>query len=89
MENHLKEYRTIKELLQLMLDNKQLFTCGLCGWNASLRDTTLDEFYLIKDYIYKNKPFTLHDFFVNDKFYWKQGDIKPRIKWLEHHISIN
>lgn len=80
--------RTIKELLQLMLDNKQLFTCGLCGWNASLKDTTPDEFYLVKNYILDNKPFTLHRFFINDRFYWEKGNIKPRIKWLEKHIQI-
>ena len=81
--------RTIKELLQLMLDNKELFNTGLCNWNGMLPNTTPDEFYLVKDYILSNKPFTFYRIFINPRYFWKPGDIKPRIKWLEKHISIN
>jgi len=84
--------RTIKQLLQLMLDNKQMFQYGLCGLSWSILSNNLitrEEYRLLTKYIHDNKPFTLHDFFVNDNFYWKRGNIKPRIKWLKHHISIN
>jgi hypothetical protein len=22
-------------------------------------------------------------------YYWKEGDIKPRIKWIQKHIKLN
>lgn len=84
--------RTVKELLQLMLDNENLFCNGLCSWVNQLEFKTYindQELTLLSQYIYDNKPFTLHDIFSNDCYYWKKGDIKPRIKWIKHHISIN
>ncbi len=84
--------RTIKELLQLMLDNKQMFYDGLCSWKNELHFRgliTSEELSLLYKYIANNKPFTLHRMFSSGSYYWKMKNIKPRIKWLKYHISIN
>lgn len=89
--------RTIKELLQLMLDNKRLFTHGLCIWSNTLYNDNLityEERSLLWDYIRDNKPKNslLNPYMLfNTKFYyyWIDGCIRPRIKWLKHHILIN
>jgi hypothetical protein len=81
----------IKKLLQLMLDNQDLFTSGLCNWVTNLRMKNIiceNEYNIILDYINKNAPF-LHrlNIFKTEPFYWKEGDIAPRIKWLKKHIA--
>jgi hypothetical protein len=88
--------RTIKELLQLMLDNKHFFQAGLCNWAANLRYydiINIEEHYIMHQYIRDNRPFLLSsiDAFKhrNKAFYWEFGDIKPRIKWLKKHIAKN
>jgi len=92
--------RTIKELLQLILDNQQLFQCGLCGWryNLSAKDLiTGEEDELLHKYFQANKPEFkfINNFYNPDKieknslFFWKQNKIKPRIKWLKEHINKN
>ena len=90
--------RTIKELLQLMLDNKHLFQCGLCHWLTELfiyKLISRDERIFLLNYIKENKPeykwynpYMLLNHY-KDSFYWIEGCITPRINWLKHHISIN
>lgn len=88
--------RTIKELLQLMLDNPQLFDRGLCFWTNGLYGAGLIGLYELDeldDYIAKNRPsmFSSIDAYLrsNTGYYWKCGRIKPRIKWLKKHIVKN
>lgn len=88
--------RTIKELLQLMLDNKELFDVGLCFWVDSLETVQLineEEYDELHHYIRRNRPsmFSSLDAFKhrNTAFYWERDDIKPRIKWLKKHIAKN
>lgn len=88
--------RTIKELLQLMLDNKQLFKEGLCNWKDELWITDgidTHEYIHLGRYIANNRPspFSSINAFVNRNwvYYWTKGDIKPRIKWLKKHIAKN
>lgn len=92
--------RSIKELLQLMLDNQYLFETGLCFWVWDLRRVNLeapiisiDECKLLKTYVNKNRPHTFSSFNVllncTSRYYWKKGNIKPRIKWIEKHIKLN
>ena len=89
--------RTIKELLQLMLDNKVLFKTGLCFWLVSLKANELitdKEYDLLNEYIENNKPkYSIFNIYmlINDSrfYYWKAECITPRIKWLKHHININ
>jgi hypothetical protein len=82
--------RSIKELLQLMLDNQDLFYDGLCFWAANLMfgKISKEEYYLLNIYIKKNAPFSHKiNIFKTSPFYWKSGDIAPRILWLKKHIS--
>ena len=90
----MKEPRTIKELLQLMLDNVNLIEDGLCGLQTKLRCfdiITAEERFLIHNYIDHNRPskFSSIDAFKNrgSLFYWERGAKEPRIKWLKNHIK--
>lgn len=91
--------RNIKELLQVMLDNKHLFRNGLCIWAYDLyiKDTiTLQEYRSLTRYIDNNRP----DYFswtnlINSyrseerAYYFPNGKIKPRIYWIKRHIKKN
>ncbi len=89
--------RTIKELLQLMLNTPDNFDDdGLCMWSCNLwcQDLiTSDEYELVKDYIYSNRPskYSSFDAFRHSdtRYFWKKGNIQPRIKWLKKHIQLN
>jgi hypothetical protein len=88
--------RSIKELLQLMLDNQHCFDEGLCKWASKLYPVgiiTLAEFFILLNYIRANKPSMFSSFegfkWRFRKYYWKPGNIVPRIKWLLYHIKKN
>ena len=89
--------RTIKELLQIVLDNKDYFESGLCSWVSDVYWSTKlfnkDEFFKLKIYIRENRPsmFSSINTFIhrNSSFYWNPTDINPRIKWLKKHIKQN
>lgn len=94
--------RSIKELLELMLDNKDLFNTGLCDWTLKLYLLDIisdEECYLLRQYIISNRPSLYNNFRMfyhtilrddpESHFYWKRGDIKPRIKWIKKHIAKN
>jgi len=95
-----KQNRTIKELLQVMLDNKQLFSRGLCEWNNKLWEQsfiTINEYYLLNQYIKDNKP-SINEWSISmllyspgkfSIFYWKCGALYPRVQWLKKHIRKN
>lgn len=80
--------RTNKKLLELMLENQQLFDKGLCHWTSNMVFTiiTFDEKKKLDEYIFENKPITFYRM-LNAAYWWKRGDIKPRIKWIEKHIK--
>jgi hypothetical protein len=82
--------RSIKELLQLMLDNQDLFSTSLCYWVTNLchKKISYFEYQLLSNYIHKNAPFSHKiNIFKTSPFYWKKEDIAPRILWLKKHIS--
>lgn len=88
--------RSIKELLQIMLDNKQYFFSGLCSWSNEIHCNGLINGYewkTLREYIDKNRPskFSSIDAFKSRKsgYYWKNGNINPRIKWIKKHIKKN
>ncbi len=88
--------RSIKELLQLMLNNKHLFIDGLCQWNRALCQNQLidyKEYSTLEDYIDDNAPFFFtikRSFWYRGyRYYWPKGDIKPRLKWINKHIKLN
>lgn len=88
--------RTIKQLLQLMLDNKHLFKYGLCAWSRRIGDKNIisdDEDVLLIRYIEKNRPSkfsSIEAYKSKDSvFYWEKENITPRIKWIKKHIKKN
>jgi hypothetical protein len=85
----MKKERTIKELLQLMLEHQELFSGGFCFWVRSLywdNIMTQEERNTLDKYIKENRPKNL-SWLLADAFYWKSGNIKPRIKWIKKHIA--
>ncbi len=88
--------RSIKELLEIMLENKSYFFSGLCDLVHDLRycgDITQEERILLINYIKYNRPskWSSLSAFKNRSsgYYWKRKDIKPRIKWIKKHIKLN
>ena len=88
------EPRSIKELLQVMLANQDLFKTGLCNWAVQLEIWSIiseEEEMLLKDYIWENRPskWSSVDAFKhrNSTYYWKYSDIEPRVKWIKKHIK--
>jgi len=92
--------RNIKELLQLMLDNKQLFKNGLCIWVDKLYGYDLIHKYeldSLSKYIKDNKP-SINEWSISmllyspgkfSHYYWAVDKIYPRVQWLKKHIKKN
>jgi len=85
------ETRTIKELLQLTLDNIDHLSTGLCSLIAyhlceNNRIITVDEWMILDDYIESNRPHNKH-YYTGDNYYWKIGNKTPRINWLKKQIK--
>ena len=90
----MKQERSIKELLKVMLNKQELFKGGLCSWAAMLcwkKHINKKEYVLLNTYITDNRPsiFSSVDAFMHttNLFYWKKGNIVPRIKWIKKHIK--
>jgi hypothetical protein len=87
--------RTTKELLELMLKNRNRhLRFGLCVVASDLYNMmviTDEEYLILQKYIDENQPRNLYNWFglIHTSFYWKPGDRKPRIKWLKKHIEKN
>jgi hypothetical protein len=81
--------RTTKELLIVMLlavDNG-LYRRGLCGLNDRLYHhhiIDIQEWSCLSNYIRQNPPKKKYD----DIWYWKPGNVKPRIAWLKKQIEL-
>jgi hypothetical protein len=80
--------KSIKELLELML----------CDWAFSLNANkliTMDELGILLKYIKNNRPWIFSSldafelYFFPDAYYWKMGNIKPRLEWINKHIKLN
>lgn len=88
--------RTIKELLQIMLDRQDLFSAGLCNWVNRMYYCdiiTYEERIALHGYIRENRPskYSSINSFIHRNFlyYWSYDDISPRIKWIKEHIKLN
>lgn len=87
--------RPIAELLKVMLDNQDSFHGGgLCYWTEQLyydRHISIWEQITLITYIKNNRPspFSSWDAFkrTGRAFFWKKGNIEPRIKWIKKHIK--
>lgn len=97
MENTIIKRRSDKELLNIFLNNTDKFQYGLCHWNQKLYVSSIinvSEFLYIEKMIDKNTHKVIRFlnilFFWNKNnisYYWKMGNIKPRIKWLKRHLK--
>lgn len=88
--------RSIKELLELMLENEQAYFYGLCHWVNNLyicKIINFEERRKLITYINNNRPSKWSSFsaFISrdSRFYWESKKIKPRIKWIKKHIKLN
>jgi len=88
--------RPIKELLEITIENLQYFQDGLCAWFNTLFLHGLikgEEYTILTRYMDDNIPsvYSSVDRFRHRKsdYWWKKGDIKPRIKWIKKHIKRN
>lgn len=82
----------LKHTLSIMLENPDLFKTGLCRWATLLYyrgDFTHKEYSNLYYYIINNRPWTFKSLFVkpSSKYYWTEGDIEPRIKWIKKQIK--
>lgn len=88
--------RSIKELLIVLLENKKLFRYGLCRWSSDLfydNIISYEECMLLRQYIDNNRP--KNDFIDklctigrnNDAFYWTEGLLYPRVRWIKQQIK--
>ena len=71
----------ISELIDIVLENKDLFSTGLCTWFRVLYvndKLTFNEYSTLFDCILQNNE----DKLINT-FWWSEGDIKPRIEFLQ------
>ena len=86
--------RTIKELLQVMLEHEKLFHTGLCSWCQDLYRhdiITYDELFSLRKYIDTNRPSKWSSFaaltYRKNIYYWRPCDIGYRIKWIKKHLK--
>ena len=86
------ETRTIKELLQVLLDNEDYFTSGLCALKARLVTRGIinhDEEIDIRIFLNKNLPKKKYSQWKNGPllFSFQSGEWPPRKEWLEQEIN--
>jgi len=88
--------RNVKELLELMLENKTLFSSGLCNWAHNLyyyNKITLNEYNLLDRYIASNRPKWYSSIDAckhkDNLYFWEPKNIEPRLKWINKHIKLN
>ena len=90
--------RTTKELLELLLTEKDMFYTGLCTLIHDLYcygTINEEENNILRDYIDKNPPFNTHtliavlggDYSERNYYYWEVGNFAPREKWIKKQIK--
>ena len=80
--------RSDKELLQLLLDNKQYFSRGLCALVTYIyrkQIVSYEEFLQISLYIYVNAKTPKRE--KGEAYYWPICKWKPREKWIKSEIK--
>jgi len=96
-ENKMKD-RSIKEVLEVMLNHQEHFSYGLCTWIGRLYSCdliTLEEHHILFKYMRNNKPKWYSSFSAfwaitsASAYYWEYNKIEPRIKWVKKHIKLN
>jgi hypothetical protein len=79
--------RTEKELIELMLDNQDLFVTGLCKWVQEIyfyKLITFNEYRVLLSTFIDNSPNTE----IGIGFYWWDScNIEPRIDFLNNLLE--
>jgi hypothetical protein len=78
--------RTIKELLEVLRENKQYFYGGLCCLTCELKNREIitdEEESFIDAYVKTNSPGGAKGFI----FRWKYNQWEPRLKWINEQIE--
>lgn len=101
LKKHIEKTKAsrIVYLLEVLKENENAFTTGLCSWIFQLHYTKVissADLELLMTYVINNGPISTHRLlcFVglrqeSRNFYWKRGDIEPRLKWIDKHIKKN
>ncbi len=79
--------RTEKELIDIMLNNKNLFVTGLCRWLQCLYHNEVikfDEYSMLLSIFVDNRPNTNIGIGC---FWWESGNIEPRIEFLNNLLK--
>jgi hypothetical protein len=79
--------RTIKELLQLILEHQGYFETCLCKWIEELYIENIIEFEewnSLNKYIMKQRPITKPVWDV----WWPKRELQPRINWINQQLEI-
>jgi len=83
--------RTTKELLILLRGELpkmiKRFDCGMCLSITLLRKKRLmsyDEMILLFNYLNKNDP---NIRYLTTDYWWEDGELEPRINWLNEQIE--
>lgn len=93
----MEKEKTIAQLLQLLLDNKEKFSIGLCGFISNLLDKNIIsfiEYKILNDYMKENLPISRpYQIYPNSRpvygFCWKPHVFTCREKWIIKHIKLN
>jgi len=67
---------------EIMLNNKNTFSRGMCSWIGDLyreNKITKKQFHTLREYIKNNKSKSIP---ITQNYWWEIGNIKPRIKWI-------
>jgi hypothetical protein len=81
------EDREVKELFQILLDNRELYQNGICGWALECKKVflmSLDEYYEIIDYLVVNLQGVK---FEGGDLCWREFDVESRIIWIKEQIE--
>jgi len=95
--------RNIETLLRITLSrvivkaDKNRFSHGLCNTINDLNSNAIidnDEAERLLQYLTVNKPLRYHirklsKYYDIKAYYWKKGNVTPRMRWLNKHIRIN
>ena len=82
--------RHIKELLGITLANINLLKSGLCDLIRRLYDRgeiNLEEHTILRHYFMDNEYPTRVSWYR--PYWWKMGEVQPRVDWLKLHIEKN
>lgn len=88
--------RPISKLLEILRDNAEVenneIFDGLCFEAAELCEKdiiSLDEKYVLYDYIDENMPKMINDYGLISYYGWPKGEWLPRLEWINEHIELN